>query len=208
MLCFKDLGATFIAHKGHGTHHAACPITRRWRGASTDFKKPRALIRTKVKLVPARPPVTFCRRKPPIRLGGPRGKNSSTSAPASRPGDTYVPLPPCPACCSRPAPFGKKSMPNMAFTARRSTPGSSNWGQGRRHGYRYDSSPPHGDRREHRADAKETRRHVGGRITATVKQAVEKRVAGRGKPSKTLTFPQYKDWRKLSPSRRRDQGAV
>jgi glyoxylase-like metal-dependent hydrolase (beta-lactamase superfamily II) len=180
---FKDLGATFIAHKD--TAHIMQHVHHKEMARRIDNFKSRGLDPNEVKLV--LPDVTFA-GEATIRLGG-RDIRLIDLGPGQQAGDTYVHFPHARVLFT-PGAFGKKSMPNMAFT-----PSVETWVK--QLGQIADMDidrilPAHGDVAT-RADVKELAAMLADEY-ATVKQAVEKRVPVE-EAVKTLTFPQYKDWR-------------
>ena len=180
---FKDLGATFIAHKD--TARIMQHVHHKEMARRIDGFKSRGLDPNEVKLV--LPDVTFA-GEATIRLGG-REVKLIDLGPGQQAGDTYVHFPHARVLFT-PGAFGKKSMPNMAFT-----PSVDTWIKqlGQVADMDIDTIlPAHGDVAT-RADAKELAAMLADEY-ATVKQAVEKRVPVE-EAVKTLTFPQYKDWR-------------
>jgi glyoxylase-like metal-dependent hydrolase (beta-lactamase superfamily II) len=180
---FKELGATFVAHQEtarlmqltHGKEMA-----RRIAG----FKS-RGYDPAEVKLVP--PDVIFDSEMT-IRLGG-REARLFYLGPGQQAGDTFV-LFPHANLLFTPGSFAKHSMPNMAFT-----PSVENWIELLDQVAAMDVGqilPAHGDVAT-RADVKE----LAGMLEdeyATVKDAVNRGVT-LDEAIKTLTFPQYRDWR-------------
>ena len=180
---FKDLGATFIAHKD--TARLMQHVHPKEMARRIDGFKARGLDPNEVKLV--LPDVTFA-GEATIRIGG-REVRLIDLGPGQQAGDTYVHFPHARVLFT-PGAFGKKSMPNMAFT-----PSVETWIKQLNQVADMDVDtilPAHGDVAT-RADAKELAAMLADEY-ATVKQAVERRVRVE-EAVKTLTFPQYKDWR-------------
>jgi glyoxylase-like metal-dependent hydrolase (beta-lactamase superfamily II) len=180
---FKDLGATFIAHKD--TARIMQHVHPKEMARRIDTFKSRGLDPNEVKLV--LPDVTFA-GEAAIRLGG-REIRLIDLGPGQQAGDTYVHFPHARVLFT-PGAFGKKSMPNMAFT-----PSVDTWVKQLTQVSDMDIDrilPAHGDVAT-RADVKELAAMLADEY-ATVKQAVDKRVPVE-EAVKTLTFPQYKDWR-------------
>jgi cyclase len=180
---FKELGATFIAHKD--TARIMSHVHHKEMARRVDGFKSRGLDPNEVKLV--LPDVTFA-GEATIRLGG-RDVKLMDLGPGQQAGDTYIHFPHARALFT-PGAFAKKSMPNMAFT-----PSVETWLKqlGQVADMDIDTIlPAHGDVAA-RADVKELAAMLADEF-ATVKQAVEKRVPVE-EAVKTLTFPQYKDWR-------------
>ena len=180
---FKELGATFIAHKD--TARIMQHVQPKEMARRIDGFRARGLDPNEVKLV--LPDVTFA-GEATIRFGG-REIKLIDLGPGQQAGDTYVHFPHARVLFT-PGSFGKKSMPNMAFT-----PSVENWVK--QLGQVADTDvdrilPAHGDVAG-RADVKELAAMLADEY-ATVKQAVERRVPVE-EAVKTLTFPQYKDWR-------------
>jgi glyoxylase-like metal-dependent hydrolase (beta-lactamase superfamily II) len=133
------------------------------------------------------PDVTFDNEMT-IRLGG-REIRLMYLGPGQQAGDTFV-LFPHARTLFTPGSFAKRSMPNMAFT-----PSVETWLKLLDQVAAMDVDtilPAHGDVAT-RADVKELSAMLADEY-ATVKQAVAKGVSV-DEAIKTLTFPQYKEWR-------------
>ena len=123
-----------------------------------------------------------------IKLGG-REVRLMYLGPGQQAGDTFVAFPHARALFT-PGAFGKRSMPNMAFT-----PSVDSWVKLLEQVAAMDVDrilPAHGDV-ANRADVKELAAMLADEY-ATVKDAVAKGLSVDD-AIKTLTFPQYKDWR-------------
>jgi glyoxylase-like metal-dependent hydrolase (beta-lactamase superfamily II) len=180
---FKAAGATFVAHEETARimqQVHAKEMARRIEG----FKR-RGYDPDEVKLV--LPEVTFDSAMT-IHLGG-REVRLFYLGPGQQAGDTFVYFPHARVLFT-PGAFARHSMPNMAFT-----PSVESWTKllDRVAAMDFDIIlPPHGDVAT-RADVKE----LGAMLTdeyATVKDAVSRGVSV-DQAVRTLTFPQYKDWR-------------
>jgi glyoxylase-like metal-dependent hydrolase (beta-lactamase superfamily II) len=180
---FKEQGATFIAHKD--TARIMSHVHPKEMARRIDSFKSRGLDPNEVKLI--MPDVTFA-GEATIRIGG-REVKLMDLGPGQQAGDTYVHFPHARVLFT-PGAFGKKSMPNMAFT-----PSVDTWIKQLNQVAEMDIDrilPAHGDVAA-RPDVKELANMLADEY-ATVKQAVERRVPVE-EAIKTLTFPQYKDWR-------------
>jgi glyoxylase-like metal-dependent hydrolase (beta-lactamase superfamily II) len=150
-----------------------------------DAFRARGLDPAEVKLV--LPDVTF-NSEMTIRLGG-REARLFYLGPGQQAGDTFV-LFPHARTLFTPGAFAKHSMPNMAFT-----PSVENWLKVLDQVSAMDVDqllPAHGDVAG-RADVKELSAMLADEY-ATVKAAIARGV-GVDEAVRTLTFPQYKDWR-------------
>ena len=180
---FKALGATFVAHKETARlMQQTYPkeMTRRIAG----FKS-RGYDPDEVKLVV--PDVTFDGEMT-IRLGG-REAQLFYLGPGQQAGDTFV-LFPHANLLFTPGAFAKHSMPNMAFT-----PSVETWIKLLDQVAAMDVAqilPAHGDIAV-RADVKELAAMLADEY-ATVRDAVNRGVS-LDEAVRTLTFPQYRDWR-------------
>jgi glyoxylase-like metal-dependent hydrolase (beta-lactamase superfamily II) len=180
---FKALGATFVAQKETARIMQQVQpkeMTRRVEGFKRTGYDP-----NEVKLV--LPDVTFDNEMT-IRLGG-REVRLMYLGPGQQAGDTFV-LFPHARTLFTPGSFAKRSMPNMAFT-----PSVETWLKLLDQVAAMDVDtilPAHGDVAT-RADVKELSAMLADEY-ATVKQAVAKGVSV-DEAIKTLTFPQYKEWR-------------
>jgi cyclase len=180
---FKAAGATFVAQAETARimqHVQAKEMARRIDG----FKN-QGLDPNEVKLV--LPDVTFDTTMT-IKLGG-REVRLMYLGPGQQAGDTFVAIPHARALFT-PGAFGKRSMPNMAFT-----PSVDSWVKLLEQVAAMDVDrilPAHGDVAT-RADVKELAAMLADEY-ATVKDAVGKGMSVDD-AIKTLTFPQYKDWR-------------
>ena len=180
---FKAAGATFVAQAETARimqHVQAKEMARR-----IDGFKSQGLDPSEVKLVP--PDVTFDSNMT-IKLGG-REVRLMYLGPGQQAGDTFVAFPHARALFT-PGAFGKRSMPNMAFT-----PSVDSWVKLLEQVAGMDVDrilPAHGDVAT-RADVKELAAMLADEY-ATVKDAAAKGLSVDD-AIKTLTFPQYKDWR-------------
>ena len=180
---FKATGATFVAQAETARlmqHVQAKEMARRIDGFKNQNLDP-----SEVKLV--LPDVTFDSNMT-IKLGG-REVRLMYFRPGQQAGDTFVAFPHARALFT-PGAFGKRSMPNMAFT-----PSVDSWVKLLEQVAAMDVDrilPAHGDIAT-RADVKELAAMLADEY-ATVKDAVAKGV-NVDDAIKTLTFPQYKDWR-------------
>ncbi|HMA71040.1 MAG TPA: MBL fold metallo-hydrolase [Xanthobacteraceae bacterium] len=180
---FKALNATFVAHEE--TARLMQQVHSKEMARRVDGFKSRGYDPDEVKLVA--PDVTFD-SKMTIRLGG-REIRLFYLGPGQQAGDTFVHLPHVRVLFT-PGAFAKHSMPNMAFT-----PSVDNWIAllDRIAVMDVDTIlPAHGDlaRRE---DVRELAAMLADEY-ATVKDAASRGV-DLDQAIKTLTFPQYKDWR-------------
>ena len=180
---FKATGATFVAQ--NETARLMEKLQPKEMARRIDGFKANGLDPNEVKLV--MPDVTFDSEMT-IRLGG-REAKLFYLGPGQQAGDTFI-LFPHARVLFTPGSFAKHSMPNMAFT-----PSVENWLKLLDQVAAMDVDqilPAHGDVAT-RADVKELSSMLADEY-ATVKDAVT-----RGVPVdeavKTLTFPQYKDWR-------------
>jgi len=180
---FKAAGATFVAQMETARimqHVHPKEMARRIEG----FKS-RGYDPDEVKLV--LPDVTFDSEMT-IRLGG-RDVRLFYLGPGQQAGDTFIQFPHARALFT-PGAFAKHSMPNMAFT-----PSVESWLQLLDQVAAMDVDtilPAHGDVAT-RADVKELAAMLADEY-ATVKDAVNRGVS-LDQAVRTLTFPQYKDWR-------------
>jgi len=180
---FKELGATFVAHEE--TARIMQQVHPKEMARRIDGFKSRGYDPDEVKLV--LPDVTF-ERTMTIRLGG-REVRLFYLGPGQQAGDTFV-LFPRERLLFTPGAFAKHSMPNMAFT-----PSVDNWIKLLDKVAAMDVDailPAHGDVAT-RADVKELAAMLADEY-ASVKDAVNRGV-GLDQAIRTLTFPQYKDWR-------------
>src|SRR3954471_9664817 len=180
---FKAAGATFVAQQE--TARIMQKQIQKERPRRIEGYKTRGLDPNEVKLIAA--DVTFDNAMT-IRLGG-REAQLMYFGPGQQAGDTFV-LFPHARTLFTPGAFGKRSMPNMAFTT-----SVENWIKLLDQVAAMDVDkilPAHGDVAE-RADVKELAAMLADEY-ATVKQAVDKGLSV-DEAIKTLTFPQYKDWR-------------
>jgi cyclase len=180
---FKATGATFVAQ--NETARLMEKLQPKEMARRIDGFRSRRLDPNDVKLV--LPDVTFDSEMT-IRLGG-REARLFYLGPGQQAGDTFVHFPHA-RMLFTPGSFAKHSMPNMAFTT-----SVENWLKLLDQVAAMDVDyllPAHGDVSV-RADVKELSAMLADEY-ATVKDAV-----ARGIPVeeavKTLTFPQYKDWR-------------
>jgi len=180
---FKAAGATFVAQMETARimqHVHPKEMARRIEG----FKS-RGYDPDEVKLV--LPDVTFDSEMT-IRLGG-RDVRLFYLGPGQQAGDTFIQFPHARALFT-PGAFAKHSMPNMAFT-----PSIESWLKLLDQVAAMDVDtilPAHGDVAT-RADVKELAAMLADEY-ATVKDAVNRGVS-LDQAVRTLTFPQYKDWR-------------
>lgn len=180
---FKELGATFVAHEE--TAHLMQQAQPKEMARRIEGFKSRGYDPDEVKLV--LPDVTFD-GKLTIRLGG-REIRLFYLGPGQQAGDTFVAFPHA-RLLFTPGAFAKHSMPNMAFT-----PSVDNWIKLLDQVAVMDFDaimPAHGDVAA-RADVKELAAMLTDEY-ATVKDAVSRGLS-LDQAVKTLTFPQYKDWR-------------
>jgi cyclase len=180
---FKAAGATFVAQTE--TARIMQQVQPREMARRVDGFKSRGYDPNEVKLVA--PDVTFDSEMT-IRLGG-RDVRLMYLGPGQQAGDTFV-LFPHARTLFTPGSFAKRSMPNMAFT-----PSVETWLKLLDQVAAMDVDtilPAHGDVAT-RADVKELSVMLADEY-ATVKQAVAKGVSV-DEAIKTLTFPQYKEWR-------------
>ena len=180
---FKAAGVTIVAQKDTANlmqRLHSKEIARRVDG----FKKA-GLDPNEVKLV--LPDVTFDSEMT-IRLGN-REVRLFYLGPGQQAGDTFVAIPHARVLFT-PGAFGRRSMPNMAFT-----PSVENWVKLLNTVAAMDVDkvlPAHGDVAV-AADVKELAAMIADEY-ATVKAAIDRGV-NLDDAIKTLTFPQYKDWR-------------
>jgi glyoxylase-like metal-dependent hydrolase (beta-lactamase superfamily II) len=180
---FKATGATFVAQTETARimlHVQAKEMARR-----IDGFKSQGLDPSEVKLI--LPDVTFDNTMT-IKLGG-REVRLMYLGPGQQAGDTFIAFPHARALFT-PGAFGTRSMPNMAFT-----PSVDSWVKLLEQVAAMDVDrilPAHGDV-ANRADVKELAAMLADEY-ATVKDAVAKGLSVDD-AIKTLTFPQYKDWR-------------
>jgi cyclase len=181
---FKSPGTTFMAQQDTARfmqHLHAKEMARRVDGFRSSGLDP-----NEVKLV--MPDVTFDSQMI-IRLGG-REVRLSYYGPGQQAGDTFVAFPHA-RMLFTPGSFGKRSMPNMAFT-----PSVDQWIRLLEQVAAMNDLdgilPAHGDV-ANRADVKELAAMLADEY-ATVKDAVARGLTVE-QAIATLTFPQYKDWR-------------
>src|SRR6266566_1373244 len=180
---FKALNATFVAHEE--TNRIMEQVHPKEMARRVDGFKSRGYDPDEVKLIA--PDVTFD-SKMTIRLGG-HEILLFYLGPGQQAGDTFVHFPHA-RLLFTPGAFAKHSMPNMAFT-----PSVENWIAMLDRIAVMDVDtilPAHGDSAR-RADVEELAAMLADEY-ATVKDAVSRGV-GLDQALKTLTFPQYKDWR-------------
>jgi cyclase len=180
---FKAAGATFVAHKE--TARIMQLVQPKEMARRVNYFKSHNYDPNAVKLI--LPDVTYDTTMT-IHLGG-REVRLFYLGPGQQDGDTFVLFPHARALFT-PGSFAKHSMPNMAFTT-----SVDNWIKLLDQVAAMDVDailPAHGDV-ANRADVKELSAMLADEY-ATVKGA-----AGKGMSledaQKTLTFPQYKDWR-------------
>ena len=180
---FKATGATFVAQ--NETARLMEKLQPKEMARRIDGFKASGLDPNEVKLV--MPDVTFDNEMT-IRLGG-REAKLFYLGPGQQAGDTFI-LFPHARVLFTPGSFAKHSMPNMAFT-----PSVENWLKLLDQVAAMDVDqilPAHGDVAT-KANVKELSAMLADEY-ATVKAAVAKGM-GVDEAVKTLTFPQYKDWR-------------
>jgi glyoxylase-like metal-dependent hydrolase (beta-lactamase superfamily II) len=180
---FKAAGATFIAQDE--TARIMQKVHPKEMARRIEGFKNNGLDPNEVKLV--LPDVTFDHEMT-IRLGG-REIRLLYLGPGQQAGDTFV-LFPHARTLFTPGSFARRSMPNMAFTS-----SVEDWIKLLDKVAEIDVDkilPAHGDV-ANRGDVKELAAMLADEY-ATVKQAVEKGLS-IDEAIKTLTFPQYKDWR-------------
>jgi cyclase len=180
---FKAAGATIVAQRD--TAHLMQRLHPKETARRVDGFKKAGLDPNEVKLV--LPDVTFDSEMT-IRLGG-REVRLIYLGPGQQAGDTFVAIPHVRVLFT-PGAFARRSMPNMAFT-----PSVENWIKLLNTVAAMDVDkilPAHGDVAVP-ADVKELAAMIGDEY-ATVKAAIDKGVS-LDDAIKTLTFPQYKDWR-------------
>ena len=180
---FKGQGATFVAQEE--TARIMQLVQPKEMARRVDGFKSRGYDPDEVKLI--LPDVTFDSRMS-IRLGG-REVRLFYLGPGQNAGDTFVHFPRA-RLLFTPGAFAKHSMPNMAFT-----PSVDHWLAllDRIAAMDVDAIlPAHGDVAT-RKDIKELSVMLADEY-ATVKDAANRGVS-LDQAVKTLTFPQYKDWR-------------
>jgi cyclase len=180
---FRSPATTFVAQKD--TDRLIEHLQKKEMDRRIDGFKSRGLDPAVVKFAPA--DVTFDSELK-IRLGG-REVRLFYRGPGQQVGDTFVAFPHARALFT-PGAFGKRSMPNMAFTT-----SVDNWVKLLGEVANMDVDrilPAHGDVAA-RADVTELAAMLADEY-ATVKAAADKGVSVDD-AIKTLTFPQYKDWR-------------
>jgi glyoxylase-like metal-dependent hydrolase (beta-lactamase superfamily II) len=180
---FKATGATFVAQ--NETARIMEKVQPKEMARRIEGFKARGLDPAEVKLI--LPDVMFDSEMT-IRLGG-RAARLFYLGPGQQAGDTFI-LFPHARVLFTPGSFAKHSMPNMAFT-----PSVENWLKLLDQVAAMDVDmilPAHGDVAK-RTDVKELRDMLEDEYT-TVKAAVAKGMSV-DEAVKTLTFPQYKDWR-------------
>jgi glyoxylase-like metal-dependent hydrolase (beta-lactamase superfamily II) len=180
---FKTAGATFVAHKE--TARIMQLVQPKEMARRVGYFKSHNFDPNEVKLI--LPDVTFDTTMT-IHLGG-REVRLFYLGPGQQDGDTFVLFPHARALFT-PGSFAKHSMPNMAFTT-----SVENWIKLLDQVGAMDVDvllPAHGDV-ANRADVKELSAMLSDEY-ATVKGAIGKGMSLE-EAKKTLTFPQYKDWR-------------
>jgi cyclase len=180
---FKALGATFVAHEE--TARIMRQVQPKEMARRVDGFKSRGYDPAEVRLV--LPDVTFD-SKMTIVLGG-REIRLFYLGPGQQAGDTFIQFPHA-RLLFTPGAFAKHSMPNMAFT-----PSVDSWIKLLDQVAVMDVDtilPTHGDVAT-RADVKELAAMLADEY-ATVKDAANRGV-DLDQAVRTLTFPQYKDWR-------------
>ena len=180
---FKAAGATIVAQQE--TARLMRQVQDKEMARRGNFFKSRGYDPSEVKLV--LPDVTFDREMT-IRLGG-RDIRLVYLGPGQQVGDTFTFLPHVRMVYTT-GMFGPRSMPNMAFT-----PSVESWIRLLNELAAMDVDkilPAHGDVST-AADVKELAAMIADEY-ATVKEAVAKGMS-LDDALKTLTFPQYKDWR-------------
>jgi glyoxylase-like metal-dependent hydrolase (beta-lactamase superfamily II) len=180
---FKKIGATIVAQKE--TARLMQQLQGKEMARRGNFFKSRGYDPTEVSLV--LPDVTFDNEMS-IRLGG-RDIRLAYLGPGQQIGDTFVFFPHARMVFTT-GMFGPRSMPNMAFT-----PSVENWIKLLERLAAMDVDkilPAHGDVSTS-TDVKELAAMLADEY-ATVKEAVAKGV-GVDEAVKTLTLPQYKNWR-------------
>ncbi len=181
---FKTAGAIFVAQ--NETARIMEKVFPKEMARRIEGFKQRGLDPNEVKLI--LPDVTFDTAMT-IRLGG-REARLFYLGPGQQAGDAFVYFPHARALFT-PGSFAKHSMPNMAFT-----PSVESWLKLLEQVAAMDNVdailPAHGDV-ANRADVKELAAMLGDEY-ATVKAAADKGVSV-DEAVKTLTLPQYKDWR-------------
>jgi glyoxylase-like metal-dependent hydrolase (beta-lactamase superfamily II) len=180
---FKAAGATFVAQEE--TARIMQKVHPKEMARRVAGFKSKGLDPDEVKLV--LPDVTFDNDMT-IRIGG-REVRLMYLGPGQQAGDTFV-LFPHARTLFTPGSFARRSMPNMAFTT-----SVDNWIKLLDKVAAMDVDkilPAHGDV-ANRADVKELAAMLADEY-ATVKQAADKGVSV-DEAIKTLTFPQYKEWR-------------
>jgi cyclase len=180
---FKAEGATFVAHKE--TARLMQFVQPKEMARRAGYFKSQGYDPNEVKLI--LPDVTFDNAMT-IKLGG-REVELFYLGPGQQDGDTFVLFPHARALFT-PGSFAKHSMPNMAFTT-----SVDNWIKLLDKVAAMDVDvllPGHGDVAK-RADVKELSAMLADEY-ATVKDAVARGVS-LPEAQKTLTFPQYRDWR-------------
>lgn len=180
---FKREGATFVAHKE--TARIMQLVQPKEMARRADFFKSHDYDPSEVKLI--LPDVTF-ETAMTIQMRG-REARLFYLGPGQQDGDTFVLFPHARALFT-PGSFAKHSMPNMAFTT-----SVENWIKLLDQVAAMDVDvilPAHGDVAT-RVDVKELSAMLSDEY-ATVKAAVAKGMS-LAEAQRTLTFPQYKDWR-------------
>jgi len=180
---FKAIGATIVAQKD--TARIMQKVQPKEMARRGNFFKSRGYDPAEVKLV--MPDLTFDSEMT-IRLGG-REVRLAYLGPGQQVGDTFVFFPHARMVFTT-GMFGPRSMPNMAFT-----PSVENWVKLLDGLAAMDVDkilPAHGDVAT-AADVRELAAMLADEY-ATVKDAVAKGM-GVDEAVKTLTLPQYKDWR-------------
>jgi cyclase len=180
---FKQQGATFVAHKE--TARLMQLVQPKEMARRMGYFKSHGYDPNEVKLI--LPDVTFDTTMT-IKLGG-REVRLFYLGPGQQDGDAFVLFPHARALFT-PGSFAKHSMPNMAFTT-----SVDNWIKLLDQVSAMDVDvllPGHGDVAT-RADVKELSGMLADEY-ATVKDAIARGVP-LAEAQRTLTFPQYKDWR-------------
>jgi glyoxylase-like metal-dependent hydrolase (beta-lactamase superfamily II) len=180
---FKAVGATIVAQKD--TARLMQRLQPKEMARRVANLKKAGLDPSEVKLV--MPDVTFDSEMM-IRIGG-REVRLMYLGPGQQEGDTFIVIPHARALFT-PGAFGRRSMPNMAFT-----PSVDGWIKLLHTVAALEVDhvlPAHGDVATP-ADVKELAAMIADEY-ATVKEAIAKGMS-LDEAIKTLTFPQYKNWR-------------
>jgi len=180
---FKAEGATFVTHQE--TARLMQLVQPKEMARRADYFKSHDYDPNSVKLI--LPDVTFDKSMT-IKLGG-REVHLFYLGPGQQDGDVFVLFPHARALFT-PGSFAKHSMPNMAFTT-----SVDNWIKLLDEVAAMDVDqllPAHGDV-ANKTDAKELSAMLADEY-ATLKDAIAKGMP-LAEAQRTLTFPQYKDWR-------------